>query len=474
ASSRRSDDEGDEDEPQGDGKKDAKADGKRTRQAPTWPTFDKRMRPAEFNSMKRDLQARLKDEIKHIRYSKASHYVKPDKIFALVKDDGDVSTYEYEAKRKALIDDVDALSQQVETVKSWRQSPDSNAAKGKLVDKLNDVIKLSKNMEELIAGMTEVRKQQQGDESKVKRKETSAINKHKASFLHEGVCEVLAAEFAKSARSIDSDCRSSHIQLLFPGILQPLSPSEECAMVSWQKEAIPKERVPFLFDLAGDCPLAGPIGKVVGSNADKIAAKAKKVHALMKNDAAMIALGGLSGAGELIVDADKPKFEGAPCMNEISQKPFLVLAKHFGWGWDMNTWPFAGLPSIVVTVQSAALIKTVPVNDLLGSGLTALSALQQWAKANNKGESAECMKDAVTAIVPVGSAVFVPFGHVPFATGVPKDDKSEEVATAMLVFPLFPRAIDRSEGEKDWQVVRQYIDQTFETHSDVKTWSAIK
>ncbi|CAK0789071.1 unnamed protein product, partial [Prorocentrum cordatum] len=435
ASSRRSDDEGDEDEPQGGGKKDAKADGKRTRQAPTWPTFDKRMRPAEFNSTKRDLQARLKDEIKHIRYSKASHYVKPDKIFALVKDDGDVSTYEYEAKRKALIDDVDALSQQVETVKSWRQSPDSNAAKGKLVDKLNDVIKLSKNMEELIAGMTEVRKQQQGDESKVKRKETSAINKHKASFLHEGVCEVLAAEFAKSARSIDSDCRSSHIQLLFPGILQPLSPSEECAMVSWQKEAIPKERVPFLFDLAGDCPLAGPIGKVVGSNADKIAAKAKKVHALMKNDAAMIALGGLSGAGELIVDADKP---------------------------------------IVVAVQSAALIKTAPVNDLLGSGLTALSALQQWAKANNKGESAECMKDAVTAVVPVGSAVFAPFGHVPFVTGVPKDDKSEEVATAMLVFPLFPRAIDRSEGEKDWQVVRQYIDQTFETHSDVKTWSAIK
>eukprot|EP00959_Pyramimonas_sp_CCMP1952_P030746 644414-Pyramimonas_sp.AAC.1 len=68
----------------------------------------------------------------------------------------------------------------------------------------------------------------------------------------------------------------------------------------------------------------------------------------------------------------------------------------------------------------------------MGSGLTALSALQQWAKANSKGEGAECMKDAVTAVVPVGSAVFVPFGHVPFVTGVPKDDKSEEVATAML------------------------------------------
>jgi hypothetical protein len=85
-----------------------------------WPEFEKRMAPAAFAAMKRELTSMFKQALRAIPYSNEASFKRLDKGYDQVKDDGDVATYKYKETKSDFIQKFSELDNDVNGIKAWR------------------------------------------------------------------------------------------------------------------------------------------------------------------------------------------------------------------------------------------------------------------------------------------------------------------------------------------------------------------
>ncbi|CAK0830472.1 unnamed protein product, partial [Prorocentrum cordatum] len=466
-----------------------------------WPEFEKRMAPAAFAAMKRELTSMFKQALRAIPYSNEASFKRLDKGYDQVLDDGDVATYKYKETKSDFIQKFSELDNDVNGIKAWRQTSDSNQARDDLIKKLEEIQTEASTLEEIAAGIAEVRRQQQEGKAKDKRKQTTQLKKHVTMFENTGMPQALAAEFGGLVHENKVFIQTILLILFFlitlVIILRPLLVFIHPHLPTFSVLPFPAPPRPkgsvesYSVDSAMEDPFhvklqefntgtMSKLGAAITNNWDIIVRKTQKVEKLMTNQAAMTSI----ALGKCLDEVDfRVEFKGGPleadeaCM-ELSRKPFLVLTKNHSWSWSSNSWPFPGLPSFVVNVGTpTVLLKLVAAGSLLRGGLTALSALQQWAKSNED----DCCKTAWTessaAFLNKDEVLYVPYGVVPFVTSFLGKGSADESPTAsMIVFPIFPKAIAvNDDGKKqEWEFIERDLEHTFATCGDSKIWASFK
>ena len=138
--------------------------------------------------------------------------------------------------------------------------------------------------------------------------------------------------------------------------------------------------------------------------------------------------------------------------NEVKKIHALIIAiSCYSFKLNINTQPFAGLPSFGIILHGYALVKFFPlqVSIDLGESLSTFNTMINALDDTTELDKWPCIG------VPCGQGFYCPFGWIPIVMGI---EKTHEAGDSIIVYTLSP-ILDES-----------YKNASLEVTSDVKQW----
>ena len=205
----------------------------------------------------------------------------------------------------------------------------------------------------------------------------------------------------------------------------------------------------------------------INTNNEKICRKLNNVAAKMVQHAAIQVFDLESNIPSI---EDGPLKACAACRN-LQMRMWASAIQCMSWSWDNTSWPFPGVPALIVPGSGSRLLfKLCPISKLKEAGMPSIQALEHWLRATGEDEVVEALAKMGPPVMELnhGSACFLPAGHIPLITALEHNEEQDK--GEFLVNFMFPEKLAESVPKDALMLMKQHMEFSMQNLSDSKTW----